>query len=38
MSDINTNKNIKNEFHSDYVKNWQNAMKVDPWTKNVIKE
>ena len=27
MFDINTNNDIKNKSHSDYIQNWQNAMK-----------
>ena len=27
MFDINTNNGIKNKSHSDYVQNWQNAIK-----------
>ena len=27
MFDVNTNKDIKNKYHSDYIQNWQNAMK-----------
>ena len=27
MFDINTNNDIKNKSHSDYIQNWQNSMK-----------
>ena len=27
MFDINTNNDIKNKSHSDYIQNWQNAIK-----------